>query len=394
VASTPRVLTAAALVASLALSACSGASTTAPASSAAGASDAPASSAAAGAKTIRIGFSAPLSGDQAYYGEGLLDGVKYAAQKFEFTGPLAGSKLEIIPLDDAADPGQAVTVAKRFIADKVDAVIGNFNSGLTMATMPLFNEARMPQVTAGSNPDITTQGFDQIAQVMGNDNNQGKVMADFLKDNLKLGSVAVFDDSQTFGQGVAGVFKEAAAANGTTVVDSVSLNPKSQDFRGSISPVVAKNPDAVYFGGTTTTGGLLCNQLRAAGFEGPFLGPDGIFDPKAIQGCGANVGEMYVSFWFPPADATPELVAFNEDFKKVTGKEQGPYTPEGAIFADFLGKAFEKAGTTDHEAVIKAMHEIELDTFLGKFSIDKNGLRANPDMFIYKAVDGNFVYIP
>lgn len=384
-----RSTTIAAIVA-LVLAACGGTGT--PAQTDAGPSTA--SSSGTGARTIKIGFAAPLSGEQAYYGQSLLDGVEYGADRFEFSGALAGSTVELVALDDAADPAQGVTVAQRFIAEGFDGVVANFNSGVTMATMPIYNEARMPQVTASSSPDISKQGFDNVAQVMGNDNNQGEVMADFVADDLNVQAVAIFDDSQTFGQGVARTFADAAEANGIKIVDRVSLNPQSQDFRGSISPVLEKNPEAIYFGGTTTTGGLLCNQLRAAGFDGPFLGPDGVFDPKLMEGCGANAGEIYVSFWFPPADATPELVAFDEEFRAATGEEQGPYTLEGKILVDFLLTAIDKAGTTDHEAVIDALHEITLESPLGTYKVDENGLRADPEMFIYKAEDGAFTYLP
>jgi branched-chain amino acid transport system substrate-binding protein len=364
---------------------------------AANASPAPGSSAAAsgapaGATTIRIGFSAPISGDQAYYGQSLLDGVTYATKTFKFTGALAGATVSLVPLDDVADPAQGVVVAKRFIADKMDGVLANFNSSVTLATMPVYNEARMPQVSASSNPKIVTLGYDTIAELW-NDNYQGKVMADFVNSQLKLKNVAVFDDSQSFGQGVASVFAKDAAGLGIQVVTTVSLNPQGQDFRGSIAPVLAKNPEAIYFGGTTTTGGLLCNQLRSAGFTGPFLGPDGIFDPKMLEGCGANAEPVYVSFSAPPVDATPELVAYDKDYKTVMGKDQGPYSPAGTIIADFLMNAINQAGTTDKEAVIKAMHEVKLNSVLGEFGIDKSGGGTSPTMYIYKASQGKFVYV-
>jgi branched-chain amino acid transport system substrate-binding protein len=369
----------------IALSACSGSgATNQPAGSAAGS--------AAAATTIRIGFSAPLSGDQAYYGQSLLDGVTYAAKTFKFSGALQGATVALVSLDDTADPAQGVTVAKTLIADKVDGVLANFNSGVTMATMPVYNAARMPQVTASSNPAITTRGFDTIAELW-NDNFQGKIMADFLKTNLKLGSVSVFDDSQSFGQGVAKVFAADAQKNGITVLDSVSLNPQSPDFRGSISAVLAKNPAAIYFGGVTTTGGLLCNQLRSAGFTGPFLGPDGIYDPKVLQGCGTNAGQIYVSFSAPPVNATPELVAYDKDYQQVMGKAQGPYSPAGTILMDFMLNAMNNAGTTEHEAVIKAMHSVKLDSILGTFAIDATGGGTSPTMYIYKADNGQFTYV-
>jgi len=368
---------------------CSGTSSPSPASAAA-------SSAGGGstAKTIKIGFAAPLSGDQAYYGESLKRGADYSTRTFKFTGALAGSTIVFTPLDDVADPAQGVTVAKRFVAEGYDGVFANFNSGVTMATMPIYNEARMPEVTASSSPKITQQGFDNVAQVAGNDNNQGKIMADFLKNNLKLDNVAVFNDSGTFGQGVAGTFSSAAQTNGTTIVDNVALNPQSQDFRGSIGPVLSKNPAAVYFGGTVTTGGLLCNQLRAAGFTGPFMGPDGVFDPKLMQGCGSAAGSIYVSFWYPPTDATPELVAFDKSYKQVMGLAQGPYDLEGYLFMDYLLTAINTAGTTDHEAVIKALHSITYKSILGDYKIDANGLRADPVMYVYKAEGDKFTYVP
>lgn len=369
----------------VALSACSASGTPTPTTGTA-------ANATATPITIKIGFSAPLSGDQAYYGQSLLDGVTYGVKTFKFTGALEGSQVSLVSLDDAADPAQGVIVAKELIADKVDGVLANFNSGVTMATMPVFNAARMPQVTASSNPAITTRGFDTIAELW-NDNFQGKVMADFLKAQLKLGSVAVFDDSQSFGQGVAKVFAADATANGITVTDSVSLNPQSPDFRGSISAVLAKNPAAIYFGGVTTTGGLLCNQLRSAGFAGPFLGPDGIYDPKVLQGCGTNAGDIYVSFSAPPVSATPELVAYDKDYQIVMGKAQGPYAPAGTIIADYLLNAIDKAGTAEHEAVVKALHSVSLSSVLGTFAVDATGGGTSPTMYIYKAENGAFTYM-
>ena len=39
---------------------------------------------------------------------------------------------------------------------------------------------------------------------------------------------------------------------------------------------MSDDPDAIYFGGMDAEGALLVQQLRAAGYEGVFFGPDGI----------------------------------------------------------------------------------------------------------------------
>lgn len=48
------------------------------------------------------------------------------------------------------------------------------------------------------------------------------------------------------------------------------------NFSPIITPMKAKNPDLVYFGGIYHQGGLLLKQMREKGVKAAFMGPDGL----------------------------------------------------------------------------------------------------------------------
>jgi branched-chain amino acid transport system substrate-binding protein len=343
------------------------------------------------AMTIKIGWAGPLSGDQAYFGQSWLNGVKLAAQTFKFSGKLAGAMVRVIPLDDAADPAQGVTVAHRLVAQGVDGVIADFNSGVTLASEPIYHAADIPQITNSSNPRITARGYDNIVQLIANDNIQGGFMATFARKTLHVKSVAVFNDSAAFGQGVSSTFAAAAAKGGVTVVGgNTALSPTSQDYTGALSPVLAKHPDAIYFGGVATGGGLLCRQARAAGFKGPFMGPDGLFDPAFIKGCGPSIGTAYVSFQAPPYTASQTLREFAQTYKVKFGSLAGPYSVYGYNEMGFLLTAINAAGTTSHMAVIGKLHRITYNSILGTLYINASGQLQHAPIYVYKVAGSTF----
>src|SRR5262245_33260760 len=70
-----------------------------------------------GAKTLRIGFSAALSGDYAAYDTPVLDGMKFAAKKINDAGGDGGFKVEIDALDNHSEQN-ATTTTTQSLLDK------------------------------------------------------------------------------------------------------------------------------------------------------------------------------------------------------------------------------------------------------------------------------------
>src|SRR4051794_30164918 len=57
---------------------------------------------------FRVGLEAPLSGDQKVLGQGMLKGAQMAAAELNKSDGIDGKQVEVVPIDDAADPETGV----------------------------------------------------------------------------------------------------------------------------------------------------------------------------------------------------------------------------------------------------------------------------------------------
>ena len=179
--------------------------------------------AAQGVTVVKIGNVAPMSGPQAHYGKDIENGVRMAIDDMNAQGVVIGGKkvkLELVNEDDASDPKQGTAAAQKLCDAKVAGVVGHLNSGTTIPASKVYNDCGIPHVTgAATNPNLTKPGYKTTFRIIANDNALGVGLAMYAAETLKLKSVAVIDDRTAYGQGVANVFKRAAAEKGIKVVD-------------------------------------------------------------------------------------------------------------------------------------------------------------------------------
>src|SRR5512140_3276322 len=90
---------------------------------------------------IRIGAAGPMTGDQSKMGIDLRNGVELAVAEWNEKGPLLGRKIQLIPGDDQADPKQAVSIANKFVNQKVSAVVGHWNSNCSINASMYYHTA-------------------------------------------------------------------------------------------------------------------------------------------------------------------------------------------------------------------------------------------------------------
>ncbi len=82
---------------------------------------------------IVIGLTAPLSGHDAAYGQGLQHGAQLAVARANAAGGLAGRTLELLALDDAGDPSRAAANARELLQRGAVALTGVHGARATLA---------------------------------------------------------------------------------------------------------------------------------------------------------------------------------------------------------------------------------------------------------------------
>ncbi len=366
---------------------------------AAPAAPAPTTAAAAAAQptgpTIKIGFGAPTTGDQAYAGQSYANGAIMRVDEINAAGGVLGSKLQLDLLDDQADPKQGTVVAQRFADDPaVMIVIAHYNSGVTIPTMPIYNKARLAQLTVSSNPSIVQQGFDTVFRIGPNDNTQGGVAANYAYKTLNLKKAVVIHDKQAFGQGVAEQFAKLFQSLGGTVTSINGITHGDTDFSAVVTKIKGEAPDSIYFGGTQVDGGLLLKQIRAQGMKQPFFSDDGLYDPGFISTAGADIAEgSYITFNLPPYDSSPALEQFAANYKKKFGQDPGSWSARGYDAVNIAVAGIKAAGKADRDAIVKALHSTTLDTMYGPVAWESNGELKNAPSFMFQVKSGKFVLL-
>jgi branched-chain amino acid transport system substrate-binding protein len=272
--------------------------------------------------TIKIAVQSPLSGEQAALGEHIKLGAQLAVE--QATKPLKalGFDLIFVPYDDQAKPEVGVANARNVVADPdVLVLVGHFNSGVALPASEVYKDAMLAMISpANTATEITDRGYPNVNRVCGRDDVQGPVGARFAAQDLKLKSVYIIHDKTLYGQGVADNFRNEANKLGLKVLGYEGTEERA-NFSPIITPMRAKNPGLVYFGGIYHQGGLLLKQMREKGMNAAFMGPDGLDSSEMVKIAGPQVVGSYYTTVAGPPDAYPESAAFAKKFKQRFGKE-------------------------------------------------------------------------
>src|SRR5574340_1032989 len=167
------------------------------------------------AKTIKIATQSPLSGDMSAVGVDIKRGAELAVE--QLGGPLTemGYKLELAPFDDQGNPDTGVANAKQIVSDPaILCIVGHYNSGVQIPSSEVYHTAGLANVSpANTNPKVTTRGYLEVNRIVGRDDVQGVVGADFAFAQ-GMTSAFVVHDKTAYGQGIAEFFRQEAEAKG------------------------------------------------------------------------------------------------------------------------------------------------------------------------------------
>jgi branched-chain amino acid transport system substrate-binding protein len=326
------------------------------------------------AADIKLGVAGPITGGSAAFGAQLRQGVEQAVADINAAGGILGEKIVLSVGDDRADPKEGVSVANKFVGDGIKFVVGHFNSGVTNAASPVYEENGMLMITpSATSPTVTDKGRWNVFRTCGRDDQQGGIAGGIIAERFKGKRVAFVHDKTTYGQGLAEEVRKAMNAKGLKEIFYEGVNKDDKDFSALVSKLKAANPDLVFWGGLHDTGGLILRQMGDGGLKAPFMGGDGITDDEFAVIAGPRAEGTLMTF--PPDPRTnPANKDIIEVFRKKRGFEPHAYTLYSYAAVQVLKQAAEEAKSLDPKKVAEVMHSGKaFKTVLGDISYDKKG---------------------
>jgi branched-chain amino acid transport system substrate-binding protein len=380
---------AAAVAASLALTACGKKEEPKPAA-------APAAPAPAPVVVVKIGHVAPMTGPQAHLGKDNENGARLAIDDLNAQGVEIGGakvKFELLGEDDQADPKQGSIVAQKLVDAKVHGVIGHLNSGTTIPASKLYFDAGIPQISgSATNPKYTQQGFNTAFRVMANDVQQGKVLGEFAaKQGAK--TVAIVDDRTAYGQGLADEFRKAAEAAGLKVVATEYTNDKATDFKAILTKIKSTKPDLIFYGGMDAQGGPMAKQMGELGIKAKFLGGDGVCTPEFMKLGGPATEGHYCSLPGMPLEKLAKGPAFKEAFMKKYNAEIQLYAPYLYDAVMVMADSMKRANSVEPAKYLPEIGKTKHDGVTALIEFDDKGDLKGGAISLYQYKGGKLEYV-
>jgi len=312
---------------------------------------------------IRVGFVGPLSGGAAAFGTGGERGVRYAVEKLNSSGGIAGSQIRLISYDDQANPQQSVQAVLRLIqTDKVHLVIGGMTSSTSIAMAAITQKYQIPQISPIAGAPILTQKKNPfIFRNAANSDVLGSALARYAVRELGMKTFALMTQNDDWGISNTEAFVREVKKLGTTVVTRETHLPKDTAFQGQLLKIKPLNPDGLVVTGFYTESALIAKQARELGITATILGNNTLSAPPYREIAGpASEGSIFFSNYHAEApNATQAMKDFIVEWKEKFGKEPDVYESHGYDSMMILAEALKSANSVEAEKVAEALRGIK-----------------------------------
>ena len=281
-------------------------------------------------KTFKIGYDIEMTGALAAYGKGSERGADMAVAELNASGGINGKKIEVSKKDNKSDNAESATVAANLMSnDKVNAVIGTNASSQTKAMIPNATKFAVPIVAPTSTNDELTHKGNQVEKYVFRaifpDSFQGKVISDFVSNNLKDEAVAVYyDNSSDYAKGLFQNFKDKYKGK---IVEVATYQAGEKDFQAQLSKLANEKFGTLIVLGYYQEAGILVKQARDLGMSMPIVGGDVLADPTfaALAGEKAASNVYFVSGFSSLKPANNKTEAFIKKYKAKYGTVPSTY---------------------------------------------------------------------
>jgi branched-chain amino acid transport system substrate-binding protein len=342
---------------------------------------------------ILLGMITPLSGSSAAIGPYMKNGAQLAIDEINAKGGVDGRKLELRVEDGACDAKTATAAANKLVTQKISVSVGGYCSGATLPTLPIFDKAGVPMlIPAANSNELVAQKLPKVFLINGTGTQQADAAMKYM---TKVGAkrVALMDDNTSYSKDIADLTaKLLGSGQGPTLAGRDSVTPGESDYSANVNTVLKTNPDFIYWTGYYQEGGLIIRQLRQAGYKGQVMVADGSVDAKLAEIAGGTNAEGVTATMTQTPDTIPGAETWISDYKAKFNAEPGPYSTQSYDAVRVAAEAITKAGSTDGDAVTKALEAIDgFQIFSGPLKFTPEHTLSSGGFLILEVKDGKFV---
>lgn len=228
--------------------------------------------------TLKIGVTGPFTGGSSQMGESMRNGIRIAVEEINAVGGINGKKLELIELDDQSNNELGKKIAQDLTRQKVVATIGIVNTGVGLASIDVYQQAKIPLLIAVSTGTVLTRKYappaaaeNYIFRVSPTLDLEAQALVTDLNRRGLL-KVAVLADATAYGDAGLKAFREQGKLSGLVITVEERFNLGDQDMNAQVLRARSSGAQAVVVWGIGPELAVIAKNKEAQAWRVPMLG--------------------------------------------------------------------------------------------------------------------------
>ena len=369
-------------------------------------------------EVYKIGFMAAITGRAAFLGEPERDAARMLQEQIDAQGGIVGPdgvrhKVKIIIYDTQGSGDVAIPLAKKLINDdKVVAIVGGTRSPVSLALVPIMQEAKIPYISMASSSEIVEPVSERywVFKTPQSNKHTAPWQVRYVKAKglTKIASLYV---NNAYGEDGRNAIREAAKDQGVEIILEETFEATDTDMTAQLTKVKASGAQALLVTAIPPAASIITKQFRELGLDIPLVHNHGIGMKPFIKLAGVENAEGVV---FPMGklvaaealdDSDPQkavLLKFIKDYEAFTGNPASTFAGHAWDGLQLVFKALETlpAGLSLEEQRARIRDAIEnTQGFVGTGGIfnfspeDHVGLSPD-DVVMVRITNGDWEYFP
>lgn len=324
---------------------------------------------------INIAIAGPMSGTSASIGTQFQAGV-LAALALETDGSLLGRDIMVSDYDDQCRANIAHSVAEDVANQQPELVIGHSCSSATLAAVPVYAANNILQITPASTaPEITEQGIPTVFRMLGRDDQQGQLAAEYMLDHYSEARIAMLRFPSRYSTGAIEVAIRLLEENGTEVVQVIDAVASATSYLEQVLQMMEADIDVVYAVGGVLDIGVFTRQATMLRADFRIISADSLISASFPGIAGPEAHDVIFTF---PADVRNNITPEKFTEIELAIKQHGNVEARGYALLSYAAievwiEGVKRARTFASNLVADAIREAPISTILGDISFDEKG---------------------
>jgi branched-chain amino acid transport system substrate-binding protein len=261
-------------------------------------------------KSYTIAVIAPV-GKAGEIGLEILRGVAQAQREINQLGGAEGVPIKVMIVNDDNDPEIADDLAEQLVKDPaILGVVGHYSSGVTLAAAPIYDQGKLPMISAISTSVKLSGLSPYIFRTVPSDSFAAAELARYMINDLgATRAVLYYDSNSAYSLSLKNEFATSVFSDGGEIVVEYDLADPNFDAERQLSSAQAQTADVIMLAASTDTLEPSLAIMAENNRRLPLIGGDDLYHPHVLEVGGSSVEGLVVAVpWHVLADPESEFV--------------------------------------------------------------------------------------